>query len=186
MDMKRNHDQRVLGIVGSPRRGGNTELLVDEVLSGAQEVGAHTTKYILNELNIIPCQACGGCYKSRECVQEDDMKELLGEMDTCIIWVLGTPIYWWGPSGQFKVFLDRWYGVPRTFFEGRRIILTIPLGGSEFYARHTVGILTDIIHYLGMELQSTILAPGVHRRGDIRIHGAVLAMAHQAGWEAVQ
>jgi hypothetical protein len=84
------------------------------------------------------------------------------------------------------VFIDRWYGVQQALFEGRRIILTIPLGGSKFYARHTVGILTDIIHYLGMELLATILAPDVHQRGDVRTHGAVLTLAHRAGWEAVQ
>jgi multimeric flavodoxin WrbA len=84
----------MIGIVGSPRRGGNTELLVDEVLTGAQETGAHTRKYILNELYIAPCQGCGGCHKTHECVQEDDMKKLLEDMNTCTTWVLGTPIYW--------------------------------------------------------------------------------------------
>jgi multimeric flavodoxin WrbA len=50
--------KKVLGIVGSPRRGGNTEILVDEVLAGSEELEALTEKVILNELTIAPCQFC--------------------------------------------------------------------------------------------------------------------------------
>ena len=98
---------KVLGIVGSPRRKGNTEVLVDEVLAGAAEVGISTEKVILTDLQISPCKACDACRKSENCLQEDDMMELLDKMGQCDVWVLGTPLYWWGPSAQFKVFLDR-------------------------------------------------------------------------------
>ena len=172
--------KRVLGIVGSPRRGGNTETLVDEVLAGAQAAGALTDKVILNELAISPCQACRACQKNGACAQRDDMPALLEQMARSRVWVLGTPIYWWGPTAQFKAFLDRWYGVQREMFAGRRVVLAIPLGGSEWYARHTVGMLTDIIPYLGMQHVATVLAPGgVKSRTD------VLAAARRAGQKAV-
>ena len=176
---------KILGIVGSPRRGGNTECLVDEVLAGAQEEGAHIEKYLLNELHINPCQACGGCHTKGECVQHDDMKNILQEMKTSHVWVLGTPVYWWGPTGQCKIFIDRWYGVQRSTFSGRQVILAIPLGGSESYARHTVGMLTDIIEYLGMNLFATILAPGMENRGAVRKKVSLLATARQVGRSAV-
>lgn len=172
--------QWVLGIVGSPRRGGNTEILVDEVLAGAHAAGALTEKVILNELDISPCQACHACRKTGACVQRDDMPALLEQMARSQVWVLGTPIYWWGPTAQFKAFLDRWYGVRREMFAGRRVVLAIPLGGSEWYARHTVGMLTDIIPYLGMQHVATVLAPGgVKSRTD------VLAAARRAGQKAI-
>ena len=69
--------KRVLGIVGSPRRGGNTEIMVNEVLAGAQAAGALTEKVILSELDITPCRACNGCRKTGACVQRDDMPALL-------------------------------------------------------------------------------------------------------------
>ena len=72
--------KRVLGIVGSPRRGGNTEILVDEVLAGAEEAGALAEKVILTRLNIAPCQACDACRDTDECVQQDDMSALLEKM----------------------------------------------------------------------------------------------------------
>jgi len=177
---------RALGIVGSPRRGGNTEILVDEVLLGAQEAGALTEKVILNELDVAPCRACNGCQETGACVQRDDMPALLEQMQRCQVWVLGTPIYWWGPTAQFKAFIDRWYGVRRTTFMGRHVILTMPLGGGASYARHTVGMLTDIVDYLGMQLAASLLAPGVHRPGAVHERPDVLAAARRAGREAIE
>ena len=176
---------RVLGIVGSPRRGGNTEVLVDKVLAGAAGDGALVEKVILNELDIVPCQACNGCRESGGCVQQDDLAALLAQMERSQVWVLGTPVYWWGPTAQFKAFLDRWYGIERAMFRRRRVILAIPLGGSADYARHTVGILTDVVDYLGMRLIATVLAPGAYRQGAVRGQAHVLAEAHRAGQEAV-
>ena len=72
--------KRVLGIVGSPRRGGNTEVLVDEVLAAAAEAGALVEKVVLNELDILPCQACDDCQASGRCVQQDDLPALLAQM----------------------------------------------------------------------------------------------------------
>ena len=64
------------------------------------------------------------------------------------------------------------------------MILAIPLGGSVGYARHTVGILTDVVNYLGMQIVATILAPGVQRQGAVRGQARVLAEARRAGREA--
>lgn len=178
---------RVLGIVGSPRLGGNTDILVDEVLAGAEEAGASIEKVILNEMNIKPCQACNNCYKTGECLQKDDMSALLEKMAQSELWVLGTPVYWWGPTAQFKAFLDRWYHPKHQEFKGKRVILVIPLGGGhERYARHTVGILLDVLDYLNMELVETVLAPGFNRRGEVRNDTKLLTKAHYSGREATE
>lgn len=178
---------QVLGFVGSPRRGGNTEILVDEVLSGAENVGALIEKIILNKLNINPCQACNSCYKTGSCMHDDDMPKLLEKMELSNLWVLGTPIYWWGPTAQFKTFLDRWYSPKHQNFKGKHVILVIPFeGGHPRYARHTVGILTDVLDYLGMELFETVLAPGVNDRGAIREKIDILKRAYKSGQEAIK
>jgi len=182
----RDNAQNALGIVGSPRRGGNTETLVDEVLRGAAEAGARTEKVILDELQIAPCRACGACGRAGTCIQEDDMQPLVERMARSVVWVLGTPVYWWGPTAQFKAFLDRWYGLRGELFRGRRAVLVIPLGGSASYARHLVGMLTDVLPYQGMELVATVLAPGAVGRGMVRAHAQVMAAARQAGREAVE
>ncbi len=185
--MNESNGIRALGIVGSPRRGGNTDILVDEVLSGAKKAGALVEKVFLNSLNILPCRACDACKNGKDCVQQDDMAELLVKMDQSQVWVLGTPIYWWGPTAQFKAFLDRWYGANHVRFQGRSVILIIPFGGgSEGYASHVLGILNDVISYLGMKLIATVLAPGVHKRGAVREHPQVMDAARQAGRGAVE
>ena len=185
MSSKKSVNMNILGIVGSPRSGGNTDILVDEVLKGAKEEGAKTRKFMLNDLRIAPCKACNGCVKTEKCVHEDDMIEIVKEMEKSQTWVLGTPIYWWGPTAQFKTFLDRWYGIKTGKFRGKRVILVIPMGGgSPNYAQYTVGMLTSVINYLGMELLTSILAPGVSRKGDVRSDVEVLEKARAAGTKA--
>jgi len=178
---------RVLGIVGSPRRGGNTETLVDAVLAGAEEAGAQVEKVLLRDLEIAPCLACDACQRTGACAQEDDMAPLLAKMQASPVWVLGTPVYWWGPTAQFKAFLDRWYGSERdSIFPGKRVILTIPFEDTYAAApRHTVGILTEALNYVGAEVVATVLAPGVHRRGEVSQRMDLMEAARTAGREAV-
>lgn len=180
-------EKQVIGIMGSPRRKGNTDLLIDEVLLGAKEEGAKIAKVILDDLDIRPCKGCFACSKLGKCVQEDDMNELAVQMEESSVWVLGTPIYWWGPSAQFKAFLDRWVSIRRTTFRGKPVILTIPMGGgSETYARHTVGMLKDVLNYLDMNHVATILAPGVDGRGAVQKMPEVLTKARDAGRNALK
>jgi multimeric flavodoxin WrbA len=176
-----------LGVVGSPRRGGNTEIVVDAVLAGAIEAGAESEKVILNELRITPCQNCQACRKNGECIQADDMRTLYEKMERSPAWVLGTPVYWWGPTAQFKAFLDRWYGAGKVNFKGKNIVLVIPFGASDpHYARHLDGILTDVLDYLGMNLIEKILVPGATSKGTIKNRSQILAKARCAGAKMIQ
>jgi multimeric flavodoxin WrbA len=181
----------VLGIVGSPRRQGNTEVLVDEVLQGAQESGAQVEKVLLPRLKIAPCTACDACQQTGECSFHDDMAGLLDKMRQAQVWVLGTPVYWWGPTAQFKTFVDRWYSkiflpADREIFRDKRVVLAIPLGDTDAgVARHTVGMLTDALAYSQARIVATVLAPGMNDRGEVRGHPEVLAIARQAGRDAL-
>jgi NAD(P)H-dependent FMN reductase len=176
----------VLGIVGSPRKAGNTEILVDEVLAGAEEAGAKTAKATLRDLNISPCKGCNRCQTTGKCVQDDDMKYVIKLMKKSDVWVLGTPIYWWGPTAQFKAFLDRWYGIDQTIFQGKRIILAIPMGGgNSYYARHTVGMFEEICKYLGMDHVESIIASGMNGKGSVHESLITIQNAREAGARSV-
>lgn len=101
---------RVLGIVGSPRKKGNTNAMVDAILEGAAMKGAGVEKVHLSKKKIKPCKACDACREGKgKCRQDDDMEELLALMKESDVWVFGTPVYWWGPTAQMKTFIDRWY-----------------------------------------------------------------------------
>ena len=115
-------------------------------------------------------------------MHKDDMAALLDKMVESEAWVLGTPIYWWGPTAQFKAFLDRWYHPKHQEFKGKHVIIVIPFGGGhEKYARHTVGMLKDALEYLSINITEILLAPGFNRRGDVRNNANLLKKAHNAG-----
>lgn len=185
MTRQNKTQKRMLGIVGSPRRDGNTETLVDAVLRGAEESSVLTEKIILREQKIAPCQACQACWTRGRCVQRDDMADILNTMQHSQVWVLGTPVYWQGPSAQFKLFLDRWFGQGQVVtFPEKRVILTISLGAEEKFSRHLVGMLNGACEHLNIEIVATIVAPNVWDPGKVKEYPEILAEAYRAGKEA--
>jgi multimeric flavodoxin WrbA len=183
--------KRVLAIVGSPRKGGNTDILVDEILAGAREAGAEVEKIMLADLNIGSCRACYACRPGGECALKDDMAGLFEKMKASQVWVLGTPVYWWGPSAQLKAFVDRWFAKASepheaSLFEGRRVVLAVPLGDTDpATGRHVVGMFTDALDYVKAELFASLLAPGAYDSGDVRKYPDLLKQARKTGRDAV-
>jgi multimeric flavodoxin WrbA len=120
------------------------------------------------------------------------MDGLFRKMERSEVWVLGTPVYWWGPSAQFKTFVDRWYAKvfrpeDKALFEGRRVVLVIPMGDEDpATARHTVGMMQDALDYVKAVLFGTLLAPGMNERAEVLEHPEFLEAARRAGREAVQ
>ncbi|MFH2110521.1 MAG: flavodoxin family protein [Candidatus Bathyarchaeota archaeon] len=176
----------VLGLVGSPRRGGNTDTLVDEVLRGASEAGAPTEKVRFSDLDIRPCDACDACRGGSPCPKKDDFNGVLEKMRLSSVWVLGTPVYWWGPTAQTKAFIDRWYGVDKALFRGKKVVLVVPSGGGSSYSDTTVEMLESIASYLGMRRLATIRAPGTSSPGSARSDEALMRRARALGDESVK
>lgn len=98
---------RVLGIGGSPRRGGNTDILLDCALKAAKAEGAVVTKVILNNLKISPCQECGGCDKMGVCIIRDDMRGLYEKLAEAEVIIIASPIFFGSLSAQTKIMIDR-------------------------------------------------------------------------------
>jgi multimeric flavodoxin WrbA len=97
----------VLGIAGSPRRGGNSELLLDRARAGAQEAGAAVEKVVLSTLDYSPCIACGKCDETGKCVLEDDMQELYEKVGAADAMIFATPMYFYAVSAWAKGAIDR-------------------------------------------------------------------------------
>jgi len=98
---------KVCGIVGSPKRHGNVDLFVSQVLKGASSQGVKTHKIFLNNLNIKPCQSCGVNPYPKYCLFDDDMKEVYAVLQSCDAIVLGSPVYFDTVSAQTKLMIDR-------------------------------------------------------------------------------
>jgi multimeric flavodoxin WrbA len=98
---------RVVGIVGSPRIGGNTELLLTEALKAATEDGAETELLRLADSEVRPCDACLSCRKTGECRIEDDFKFIFDKMVEADGIILGSPVYFGSATPQAKALIDR-------------------------------------------------------------------------------
>lgn len=109
---------KILGFVGSPREGSNTEIMVKQILSGASENGAQTKIFNLSKMNIAPCSACMHCKANDgRCATDDDMQTIYKEIQEADAFILGSPVYMWQMTAQSKLFLDRLYAFYMTGFE---------------------------------------------------------------------
>lgn len=176
---------KVLAVVGSPRKRGNTDVLVEAVIRGATENGAEVEKVFLADLDVKPCDACDACRKSGRCVVRDDMASLYEKLFASDAWVLGTPIYWWGPSAQLKAFVDRWYAFSgdeeRQRVDGKRAALVAAFEDSDpATARHAVGMLRDAFDYLRMDFVDQVLVTA-GARGEAAKNQAALDRAYALG-----
>ena len=99
----------IVAFVGSPRKNGNTDNLVDEILKGAYSKGIEVKKFHLNDMNIRSCQGCLYCRKVEACIIKDDMVEIYEYVKKADVVVLGTPVYICQVSAQTKLLLDRFY-----------------------------------------------------------------------------
>ncbi|MBM3148631.1 MAG: flavodoxin family protein [Chloroflexi bacterium] len=100
---------RILGICCSPRKGGNTEILVREALGAAREVGCETELILIAEKDIAPCDGCGSCLATAACKIKDDMQQVYDELERADGIIFGTPVYFINVSAQAKAVIDRTY-----------------------------------------------------------------------------
>ncbi len=178
--------KRILGIVGSPRIDGNTHILVQRILDGAEEAGAHVDLMLLKGLTIRECDGCHACWKGKNCCKNDDMTEVYPRLADSDVLVFGTPVYWYGPTALMKAFLDRfvYFNTPenRRRIAGHGAVLAIPFEETNpDTAALTVAMFEKSFEYLQMPLLGKVLAPGVGERGEMLSKADILSEAHQLG-----
>lgn len=111
---------KIIGVVGSPRMGSNTKILVEEALKGASEIGAETKLFNLSQMDVSPCKACMHCKNSDgECATADDMQIIYNEIKEADGFILGSPVYMWQMTAQSKLFTDRLYAFFGSNFEDK-------------------------------------------------------------------
>ena len=113
--------KKVLILSGSPRKGGNSDLLCDEFLRGAQESGHQVEKIFLRDKKVAPCNACYFCKNSGgTCTIQDDMSEILDKMQAADVIVMASPVYFYSIDAQMKAVIDRsvarWTNIPNKEF----------------------------------------------------------------------
>ena len=206
---------KVLGIFGSPRRGGNTEILLEEALKGAEKEGAEVERLHLTDFTITPCKECHGCDKTGNCVILDDMQKIypkLLEADVIIlddmqkiypklleadIIILASPIFFYGVTGWAKALIDRCQALwsrkyqlkdPSYGKEGRkRKGFFISVGGTKGQKTFEGAILTAKYFFdvLNADYAGELVLREVDAKGDVLKHPEALQQAFEAGRKLV-
>ena len=100
--------KKVLVLSASPRKGGNSDLLCDQFMQGAQTAGHSVEKILLKDKKIKYCTGCGACYNlGKGCSQKDDMSEVLEKMIAADVIAMATPVYFYTMNAQMKTLIDR-------------------------------------------------------------------------------
>jgi len=177
---------KILGVIGSPRKKGNTHILVSRILDGAKEEGADTEIIFLNDLDIRECDGCHSCWKGRQCSKKDDMNAIYPKIIESDIIIFGTPVYWYGPTALMKCFIDRfvYFNCPenRSKIKGKAAVLAIPFEEDNIKtADLLIRFFVKSLRYLEMKIIVKILSPGVSARGDILKKKEFLKKGYQLG-----
>jgi multimeric flavodoxin WrbA len=189
---------KVLGIAGSPRRGGNTDILLNEVLKGAASRGAEVKTIVLSDLDFVTCKHCDGCLKTGKCVIQDDMQMIYREMEDADRIVLASPIQFMGVTAQMKAMIDRCQAL-----WARKYVLKIPplgdgskerkglfiaVGGTKLanLFEPSLVMIKTFFRLLDITYAGDLLFKGVDEKGAINHHPDALQQAFSAGQKLVE
>ena len=188
---------KVLGIAGSPRRGGNTDLLLAEIMRGAASKGAEVKTIILNNLQITPCQHCDACLEAGDCRIQDDMQMIYQELEEADRIVLASPIQFMGVTAQMKAMIDRCQAL-----WARKYVLKLPPLGTRLERKGffisvggrkianlfepTLVMIKTVFRILDITYAGELLFPGIDEKGAIAKHPDALQQAFLAGQELVE
>lgn len=188
---------KVLALLGSARKGGNSDLLLQSITKGLTDAGAEVEIIRLSKLKINPCLNCGSCDMEGVCVQKDEMQELFDKLLTYDIIILASPIYFMSVSAWTKKMIDRCQSLwvckyklnklPEKPREDRKGVFISVSGMTKSHvfepAKKTVQSFFATIHisYIG-----NLLFPGIDAKGDITKHPTALTEAEELGEKLVQ
>jgi multimeric flavodoxin WrbA len=187
---------KVLGIMGSPRRQSNTEILLDKALGGAREAGAEVEKVLVSKLKISPCLEIYACRKDGNCAIKDDMQLLYKKLLEADHVILASPMFFYGVTSQAKAIIDRcqalWVrrhvlGMGKEDKRVRRGVF-ISIGATRGKKLFDGAVLTVKYFFdaIGVKYSGDLLVRGIDNKGQIGEHPAALEDAFRLGQELVR
>ncbi len=183
---------KVLGIAGSPRKGGNSDLLLDAFLEGTSSKASEVEKIYIADKAIAPCDEKNVCYKDGICHIRDDMQEIYEKLLQADCLVVAMPTFFMGPPAQLKVMIDRCQSL-----WAKRFIIKQPLRDDDKkrygYLLSVSGLdkedafigskqtLKAFFYILGFKYGGELLIHGVDNIGDIKKREGALEEAKRMG-----
>jgi multimeric flavodoxin WrbA len=183
---------KIVGIASSPRKGGNSQTLVEHILSGAREAGAETELIRLCERNIQPCTGCNSCKSGDGCIIQDSMEDICDTLAEADALVFGSPIYWSRLNAQAYPFIDRLYALLKTDFStdfprGKKMAVALTCGGMEEEQLKPVNdYLKFIFGFLGFADAGFICQNQCYMPDDLVKYPDKIKEAEQLGRELVK
>lgn len=173
---------KILALVGSPRKGSNTDTLVEQILKGCEVKGHTSEKLYLYDYEISPCIDCRDCKKGDYvCTVADGMQEIYPKIQEADLVILGTPLYWYGPAGQMKLFIDRMRPfVANEKLKGKKGVVVVPSEEGPKACEPLIEMFRLIFAHLGMEFTGRVLATA-YEAGEIRGNQEELKKAYEFG-----
>jgi len=186
----------LLAILGSPRRGGNSDTLAAEFLRGAASAGAQARTIIPSDLGLAPCDGDNRCAADGRCVILDGMNEIYDEVLSAPGLLIATPVYFMGPPGSLKCFIDRFQAVwarsaaLKTFDPdsgerraGHRAFAIYVCAARDIpnIWRPAVSIVKAFCNVTGFTYAGEMIATGLEAPGDAARRGDLLEQAYTAG-----
>jgi multimeric flavodoxin WrbA len=173
---------KILALVGSPRKGGNTDILIDQILEESAKNGHSGRKIRLYDYDILPCIDCRGCKKNENvCGLKDGMDEIYPMLEDADVIIFGTPVYWYGPTAKMKLLVDRM----RPFIASRKLLgkkgmIVVPSEEGPGCCGPLSEMFRMSFQYLGMSFAGEVLARA-YEKGEVRHRPEDLAMARKLG-----
>ncbi|MFH1824854.1 MAG: flavodoxin family protein [Candidatus Firestonebacteria bacterium] len=167
---------KILGINGSPRIGGNTDILLDHALNGARSVGADVEKIILNNLNLKPCLECLDARKDGVCIVNDDLQMVYKKIDKAQGIILASPIFFGSLSAQTKIMIDRFqclwmakYVYKSVPIKKRKPGVFISVEGSKIskFFDNAKSIVQNFFVTIDVDYTEELFCLGVNKKGSV-------------------
>ncbi len=188
---------KVLGIYGSPRREGNTDLLLKEFLRACREEGAEVEEIFLRQLKISPCLEIYACQEDGRCPIVDDMQPLYDKLAEADVVALASPIFFYAVSAHAKAFIDRCQAFwakkyllkqPISPHKPQRFGIFLAVGGSRGNKVFDGPLLTMKYFFdaLDMVFYKSLLYQRIDGKGEILKHPTALAEAYALGKELIR
>jgi len=180
--------RKIMVVIGSPRKKGNSATLARRVVDGAREAGAKVETFFLQAMDIRPCTACDACRTKlkKDCIIKDDMKQLYPKIKAADAIVIASPIYWFTVSAQTKLFMDRWYalgGDDGYALAGKKFGILLAYADADPFTSGAVNALRtfqDAFNYIGAEVVGTVYG-SAWKAGEIKKNKALMDAAYELG-----
>jgi multimeric flavodoxin WrbA len=191
---------KILGISGSARKKGNTDILVNKVLSGVAQMGGETELIYLSDYHINECRGCDACKINFECIIKDDMQEIYRKIDEADAIVLGSPTYFYNVSGLVKLFMDRLYlyeifdkddrSIWSSVNEINGLKYSVTVAVCEQEKVEDMGVTSEImvktLAAVGFKTVCEVKAIHAFKKGDVNSNKKILDEAEFAGIKLVK